>query len=47
MLLLNAAELDQLGDRAPFDLVIFWGSLEHMTVPERVSASPSRLLFCT
>jgi S-adenosylmethionine-dependent methyltransferase len=34
----DAAELDRLlGDR-PVDWIIFWASLEHMTVPERLSA---------
>lgn len=34
---LNAAELDRI-DEGPFDLVIFWASLEHMTVAERLLA---------
>ena len=33
----NAAELDAVGP-GPFDLVVFWASLEHMTVPERRAA---------
>lgn len=35
--LLNATELQELPGEE-FDLVIFWASLEHMTVPERLTA---------
>ena len=35
---LNAADLDQLAADGPFDLVIFWASLEHMLVAERLDA---------
>jgi S-adenosylmethionine-dependent methyltransferase len=35
---LNAANLDELPARGPFDVVIFWASLEHMVVAERLAA---------
>ena len=34
----DAAELDRLVGGRPVDWIIFWASLEHMTVPERLAA---------
>ena len=38
MVELNAAHLDELACTEPFDLVIFWASLEHMVIAERLAA---------
>ncbi len=38
LLRLNADELASFLGRKPFDMVLFWASLEHMTVKERLTA---------